>query len=134
MRTLGAKSGMTVSAANKRVLVSVMRSGRELPFRADDGSRPLIVALPNDYLSVILDRVRAAGGAANVAIADMRSFKIVVLRTHDEPVENGGEEYDDDMSMGMFSIRTSSQRGARSFHLSGVRAGMSSATDALAYA
>lgn len=135
MSELSANGAMTISTASQRVLAAVYTRRKPLPFTNADGSVPLVVALPRDYLSATLDRVRDAGGSANVAVADTKGYKVVVLEIDEVADEDeGGDEYPDDMSMGMFMIRLGSRRGESTFRLSGVRAGLSSASGLLAYA
>ena len=65
---------MTTSAVSPRIEASkrIMRTlgVRPVPLvTLDDGSSPIVVALPNDYASEVLARVRAVGGSANVTVA-----------------------------------------------------------------
>lgn len=57
--------------ATRRVMKTVARRSmvQPLPVVADDGTRPVVVALPDDDLKTVFERVEAFGGRANVFVA-----------------------------------------------------------------
>lgn len=57
--------------ATRRVMKTVARRStmQPLPVLADDGTRPVVVALPDDDLNSVFERVEAFGGRANVFVA-----------------------------------------------------------------
>lgn len=57
--------------ATRRVMKTVARRStmQPLPVLADDGTRPVVVALPEDDLNTVFKRVEAFGGRANVFVA-----------------------------------------------------------------
>ena len=88
-----------------------------LPFIAPDGSRPIVVATPNEHVSSVLARVEAAGGTANVALAEAQRFTVFVIRgtDGDNPSEDGEltEVVNKDLSMGMLWLRASRKRSGK---------------------
>ncbi|MDR6572332.1 hypothetical protein J2X60_000968 [Curtobacterium sp. 320] len=77
--------------------------------KLDDGSSPLVVALPNEYVSEVFDRVRELGGNANIAIAFAKDFQVMTLS--DRAVSHGELEVNHDLSMGMLLIKMSKNPG-----------------------
>ncbi|TFC92028.1 MULTISPECIES: hypothetical protein [Cryobacterium] len=75
-----------------------------LPFRAEDGSQPLVVAMPYEHVSDVVLRVRSIGGHANVAVAFARNFSLVVMDSDDTEAVGPEMEVNEDLSMGMFLI------------------------------
>lgn len=59
------------SIATRRVMKTIARhvARQPLPTRLDDGSSPVIVALPEDALANVVAQVDAIGGRANVFVA-----------------------------------------------------------------
>lgn len=59
-----------------------------LPVKLNDGSSPVVVALPEDPITDVTERVARVGGAANVVVADTESFAIVafVSRENNDPI------------------------------------------------
>ncbi|WP_147374425.1 hypothetical protein [Microbacterium sp. AG238] len=92
-----------------------------LPYAAPDGTRPLVVATPNEHISAVIARVAAAGGAANVALAEARKFVVFVMRSEDEDVPDApgeiSEDVNEDMSMGMLLLRASRRGRKTSYRL-----------------
>ena len=80
----------------------------DLPYTADDGSQPLVVTTPGEYLSDVIERVELAGGAANIILAYTDRFHVFSIRgegkaEHERPAEL--DEMNNDLSMGMFFMR-----------------------------
>lgn len=101
--------GMDRHTAAKRVMKSIAVGPKkvDLPFTAEDGSKPLVVTTPGEYLSVMIERVRAAGGSANVALAEARGFTVFAVIGLPSGPGAGAETKDvnEDMSVGMFWLR-----------------------------
>lgn len=124
--------------ATRRVLRTMTLGTREvtLPYSADDGSQPLVVTTPGEYLSEVLKRIEVVGGSANVAVAETRRFSVFKITKAPARTSNSAlvtEELNADMSMGMFKIRYTGRRHAR-FALKGVGAEVSSEASTFAYA
>ena len=101
--------------------IAIGNSVVNLPYTAEDGSQPLVITTPAEYLSEVISRIELAGGAANVVIAYAKTFHVFsikgdklanVLKEHDP------DEVNNDMSMGMFFMR-SSRKGEGWFRLAG---------------
>jgi len=109
--------------ATRRVMRSIMRPDSKVRLRyvASDGSRPVVVCTPNEYLSDVAKRIEAVGGSANVVLAEVKRFKIMVIESvpDDSPVESEGVNAE--ISMGMFYIRAKAKgRRSGTFHIGGV--------------
>jgi hypothetical protein len=94
----------------------VMRAvgGRNEPvklMKLDDGSSPLIVALPSDYISRVIGQVHRVGGSANVIVAYPNHFELLALQ--DGAPTQGELIISHDLSMGMLSIRLQANPGKR---------------------
>jgi hypothetical protein len=119
MSTLTRSAGMNRHVATRRVMKSIAVGPRvvSLPFTAPDGSKPLVVTTPGEYLSAVIERVMALGGSANVALADAKGFSIFVIESDADAEEGPVDDlFNDDMSMGMFHIKTRTRshgRGSR---------------------
>ncbi|WP_300265882.1 hypothetical protein [Microbacterium sp.] len=95
--------------ATRRVMRKLMQpeSKSRLRVVADDGSTPIVVCTPNEYLSDVIARVDLIGGRANVVYAEVKRFRVFSIRA----VENDGSDQSEttghnaDMSMGMFMIK-----------------------------
>lgn len=101
-----------------------MQAAGGLPILLDDGSRPLVVTTPSEYLSDVVKRIEAVGGSASVALAETKQFVVFTIeRTGTNAGDDQSEPSDplnDDMSMGMFHLRYSqAKKQGRSFHLKG---------------
>lgn len=57
--------------ATRRVMKTIARRStvQPLPVVGDDGTRPVVIALPDDDLKTVFERVEAFGGRANVFVA-----------------------------------------------------------------
>ena len=102
-----ARSGaLSRDDATRRVMKTVARTfDREpLPLTLEDGTQPLVVALPSEYISEIVGRVISIGGSANVAVAFNDHFTTIVLANNGSPSMDV-LEINQDLSMGMFLIK-----------------------------
>jgi hypothetical protein len=110
--------------ATRRVMMTLSQPGSEtkIPFVAPDGSRPIVVCTPGEYLSEVTKRVDAVGGAANLVLAEVKQFQSMTIETVQyEGAEADAEDVNADISMGMFWIRARGRRGKQSlFHIAGV--------------
>jgi hypothetical protein len=77
--------------------------------RDETGNAPIIIALPNEYASEVLSRVRAVGGLANVAIAYAEYFEIMTIRPDGRA--EGELIISQDLSMGMLILRIKKNPG-----------------------
>ncbi|MCA4754840.1 MULTISPECIES: hypothetical protein [Mycolicibacterium] len=50
---------------------------QELPVTSDDGGHPVVVALESEQLSILLGRIRAVGGFANLFVRGPRRVRLV---------------------------------------------------------
>jgi hypothetical protein len=102
--------GINRDDATRRVMLAIAMGPDvvSLPFEASDGTRPLVVATPNEDVSDVLKRVAAAGGGANIALAEARKFTIFMITSESiEAIPEAADEVNKDMSMGMFYLRMS---------------------------
>ncbi|QNE44963.1 hypothetical protein F1C15_15085 [Frigoribacterium sp. NBH87] len=77
-----------------------------LQYTAEDGSQPLVVTTPNEYLSEVIARMKALGGSANIALAKAKSFQLGSLEYAGESEEFAGVDVvNHDMSMGMLFMK-----------------------------
>lgn len=109
--------------ATRRVFNSITRPDSKVKLRyvAPDGSRPLVVCTPGEYLSEVAARIEAVGGSANVVLAEVNRFKVMVIEAIPDGVPAESEGVNADISMGMFYIRA--KNGGRkngTFHIGGV--------------
>ncbi len=109
-------TGMNIDDAIRRVMTAIAIGDDvvNLSYTAPDGTQPLIVTTPNEYLSDVIARVEAVGGSANVALARARSFSLFVIRGEGERAAHDAEsdELNKELSMGMFYLRAQ-RRGPR---------------------
>lgn len=121
--------------ATRRVMKNIMRPDSKVVLRyvAPDGSRPVVVCTPNEYLSDVAQRIEAVGGSANVVMAEVKRFKIMVIESVPDDSQGEAEGVNAEISMGMFYIRAKG-RGRRSgtFQIGGVN--VESAEQAFEYA
>jgi len=106
-----------------------------MPYQAPDGSYPIVIAFPNEYMSQVFGRVKAYGGTANLVYADTKSFRVLMIEGGD-----GAEEGDADttinreLSLGMFMIKYGRQTGTKTFRFGNVSVSTPSDSAAVAYA
>lgn len=94
----------------KRVMKTIGCSAEPVELmKLEDGTSPLVVALPNEYVSDVFDRVTALGGQANIAVAYAKHFQTLTLT--DRSVTAGELEVNRDLSMGMLLIKMSRNPG-----------------------
>lgn len=108
-----ARSGaLTRDDATRRVMKTVARTfdSEPLPLRLEDGTQPLVVALPSEYISEIVNRVVSIGGQANVAVAFNDHFTTIVLGNKADQSMHV-LEINQDLSMGMFLIKLQQNPG-----------------------
>lgn len=82
-------------------------SGERL--QIEDGTFPVVVALPYEHISDVINRVQSFGGQANVAIAFSDSFTMITMGQ--KAVGNKIVEVHQDLSMGMFLIKAQNNPG-----------------------
>ncbi|WP_203138420.1 hypothetical protein [Microbacterium sp. JZ31] len=124
--------------ATRRVVAAIAFGPQEvgLPYVAPDGSQPLVVATPAEYLSDVLVRVDAVGGSANVALAEVKRFSIFTITkamTAVDASEESTDHLNSDMSMGMFKIKYTGRRKSH-FAVKGVDVEVNSEASSFAYA
>ncbi len=73
--------------ATQRIMKALARlvATEPLPVRLDDGSSPVVIAVPEEPVKDMLDRLHRAGGAANVVIDYVDSFSVVSFYSSDIP-------------------------------------------------
>ncbi len=122
--------------ATRRVMKTVAHTfaSEPLPFQLEDGTQPLVVALPSEYISEIVNRVISIGGKANIAVAFNDHFTTIVLGD-DAKQSMDVLEINQDLSMGMFLIKLQQNPG-KSMRLKfrGVDANVPESSLELAYA
>lgn len=127
--------------ATRRVITSIAVGGTKvrLPYIAPDGSQPLVVTTPGEYLSEVMKRVDAVGGGANIALAEVSRFFIFEIAparaaTAAAPIESSPTDHlNGDMSMGMFKLRYTGRKNAR-FAVKGVDVEVGAESSSFAYA
>ncbi len=98
--------------ATRKVMKTLSHSTAGLPFTLQDGTSPLVIAMPYEHVSEVLNRVRSMGGQANVAVAFATNYATLVIGP--ETDFSGNEmEINQDLSMGMFLIKVKSHPGQR---------------------
>lgn len=80
-------------------------------FRLEDGTSPMVVALPNERISEVLDRVRRVGGSANVAVAYAKNFEMLTLQDSASTNAQGELLISEDISIGLLALRLRENRG-----------------------
>lgn len=103
---------MSRDVATRKVMKTLGQSAAGLPFRLEDGTSPLVIAMPYEHVSEVVNRVLSLGGRANVAVAFAKNYATLVMGRH---IEGSGDEIEitQDLSMGMFLIRVKSHPGQR---------------------
>lgn len=103
---------LTRDDATRRVMKSLARQGdSELPRHKDaEGNYPVVVALPYEHVSEVVSRVQSVGGSANVAVAFVDNFAMMVMG-HGMVADGPIVEVNQDLSMGMFLIRVQNNPG-----------------------
>lgn len=82
--------------AIRRVMKTVARRAvvAPLPIQADDGTRPVVVALPDDTLKGVVERIMEFGGRANVFVAYPDDLALVELSVgaHEDSHDDEGND------------------------------------------
>jgi len=135
---MNARNGaLTRDDATRRVMKSLARphASGALTLQLEDGTRPLVVSLPFEKVSEVVERVRSVGGRANVAVAHAKNFNTLVMdlsgmSATTRPVV----EITEDLSMGMFIIKIEANpRKSILFRFQDIEAGVPAASQELAY-
>lgn len=120
----------------RRVLHTIWNQGIEaeaLEYVAPDGSRPVVVCTPGEHYKDVRARVDAAGGSANVILAEVRSFRTMIIERVDDEATETSEGVNAEISMGMLAIRmAASRRKQHRFHIAG--SNVNAGTGEFAYA
>lgn len=104
--------GISRLEASKKVMRAISRMSPdrvERFFHAEDGSLPVIVALPHEHASDIIARVQSIGGGGNVAVVFAKNFAIVPLQPHGDA--DAEIVISQDLSMGMLLLKMKQNPG-----------------------
>ena len=82
-----------------------------LPFQSAEGTFPIVVALPSDYVSDVVARIRRVGGSANLAVASANAFELYGFSSTGQPSAIKPIVINQDLSMGMLAIRIKKNPG-----------------------
>jgi len=100
--------------ATKRVMLAIAIGPKaiKLQYTASDGTQPLVVTTPNEYVNDVIARVNALGGCANIALAEARKFTIFTIERDDSDVDvQEDNQLNKEMSMGMFWLKAQRKKG-----------------------
>ena len=104
---------MSRDDATRRVMkaIATKNPSVRLPYAAEDGTKPLVVALPSELISDVITRVTSIGGHSNIAIAFATNFYLIIL--HSQGIESSDAEMEvtQDISMGMFLLKLQQHPG-----------------------
>lgn len=120
-------------AATRKVMKTLSQREGTLPLVLDDGTSPLVIAMPYEHVSEVMNRVASMGGQANVAVAFAKSYSTLIMarsaaHTGDYLVIN------QDLSMGMFLITVKNHPGEKiRFQFRDVDANVPEVSQELAY-
>lgn len=120
--------------ATRKVMKTLGQSEGTLPFVLDDGTSPLVVAMPYEHVSEVMSRVVSMGGKANIAVAFATNYATLVMG---RATVHAGEDLviNQDLSMGMFLIRVKNHPGQTiRFRFRDIDANVPEVTQELAYA
>lgn len=96
--------------ASKRVMRTLAVKHPKIPLVRDaEGVAPIIVALPSEYASEVLARVRAEGGLANVVVAYAKYFEIMTFNPN--RTATADLIINRDLSMGMLVLKIKENHG-----------------------
>lgn len=88
---------------------------KRLTATARDGSRPIIVALRDDPMRVLLAKLEGAGGSGNVVVPAFNGFLVVSMTTETltetAPDESEVDELTADCTVGVFMERLTIDEG-----------------------
>ena len=98
---------MSRDDATRRVMkaIALKNPQVQLPYTAEDGTHPLVVALPSELISDVVGRVVSVGGHSNIAIAFATNFYLIVIDSDGRKKTDGEMEVTQDISMGMFLLK-----------------------------
>jgi hypothetical protein len=110
--TASRSGALTRDSATRRVMKTIARTfdHETLPLVLPDGSRPIVVALPNETISEVVSRVMSIGGRANVAVAFADRFQTFVMNNN-ASTSLKVIEITQDISVGYFLIRLEQNPG-----------------------
>ena len=98
---------MSRDDATRRVMKTIALKSPpvQLPYTAEDGTKPLVVALPAELISDVISRVVSVGGHSNIAIAFATNFYLIVIDSGGRKKGDAEMEVTQDISMGMFLLK-----------------------------
>jgi hypothetical protein len=139
---MSARMSPELAAATRKVLKSIAVGPQRvrLSYLNKDGEFPLIVALPSEYISHVVQRVIAVGGSANVAVAFAKSFRLMTLTdVNSDPKTVGTGPASDiegthEMSVGMVLLQYDRTHKKTVSFVSRARVDAPASTRALEYA
>lgn len=90
--------------ATRRVMQTVARvlAKRPLPVRLEDGTSPIVVALPSDSVATLDARLARAGGSANIFVAYPEKLMLVAAR--DEHLDDDVADIHPDSTVDMMIL------------------------------
>jgi len=90
--------------ATRRVMKTVARESafEPLPIVLEDGSSPVVVALPDDEIESVYRRIRKFGSAANVFVAYPENTRLIGMRLGEEGAPAAEQLGHGHMSMAMY--------------------------------
>lgn len=112
--------------ATQRIMKALARlvATEPLPVRLDDGSTPVVVAVPEEPVQDMLARLHRAGGAANVVVDYVDSFYVASFFSSALPAAAVGDPADvhNNSNVGMLIDWLLAQpHGAGAFRMNGAR-------------
>lgn len=119
--------------AIRKVMKTLSQRAGTLPLVLDDGTSPLVIAMPYEHVSEVMNRVASMGGEANVAVAFAKSYATLIMA---RTAEQAGEYLiiNQDLSMGMFLITVKNHPGKKiRFQFRDVDANIPEVSQELAY-
>lgn len=125
---------MSRDAATRKVMKTIGQREETLPLVLDDGTSPLVIAMPYEHVSEVINRVASLGGQANVAVAFAQSYATLIMA---RTTEYTGEYLviNQDLSMGMFLISVKNHPGQKiRFQFRDVDSNVPEISQELAYA
>lgn len=100
------------TAASKRVMRALAITAVDAPLVRDEhGEAQIVIALPSEYASEVLARVRDVGPIVNVIIAYSKTFELMTMR--EGAPSDAVLEINNDLSMGMLTLRMKENPGRR---------------------
>ncbi|MDP8930783.1 MAG: hypothetical protein M3O70_20000 [Actinomycetota bacterium] len=93
---------------------------RRLTALAPDGTRPIIVALRDDLMRNLVEKLHHAGGAANVVVPALNGFVVVAMLddpSNDEPSDSEAQALSADCTVGVLIERLHIDEGTARYRL-----------------